>query len=310
MTRPRVVITGLGAITPLGSSINLLWEGLLNGRSGVRRITQFDASSMPCQIAGEIPDFEVDLYIDKKEARRVARSAQIALASAIQAVRDAGLPETMAEPERSGVVFATAIGGLDRIDEGIQILRSIGLTKINPFTLPAGIPNLSSYMIAKQFQCLGQNSTVVTACAAGTQAVGEAAEYIRRGACDLVITGGTEALIRDFSIAGFCAMRALPVNYNQCPEMASRPFDARREGFIFSEGAASLILRVWNMPRHEAHASTLKLPAMPLQPMAITLPLLTRKPPDQPERCAGPLKTRAYPPSRSITSTPMAPQRR
>lgn len=242
MTRPRVVITGLGAITPLGSSINLLWEGLLNGRSGVRRITQFDASSMPCQIAGEIPDFEVDLYIDKKEARRVARSAQIALASAIQAVRDAGLPETMAEPERSGVVFATAIGGLDRIDEGIQILRSIGLTKINPFTLPAGIPNLSSYMIAKQFQCLGQNSTVVTACAAGTQAVGEAAEYIRRGACDLVITGGTEALIRDFSIAGFCAMRALPVNYNQCPEMASRPFDARREGFIFSEGAASLIL--------------------------------------------------------------------
>jgi 3-oxoacyl-[acyl-carrier-protein] synthase II len=242
MKRPKVVITGLGAITPLGSSVDLLWEGLVNCHSGVRRITQFDASDLPCQIAGEIPDFEAEQYLEKKEARRIARSAQIALASAIQAVRDAGLPETMAEPERSSVVFATAIGGVDRVDEGIQALRNGGYTKINPFTLPAGIPNLSSYLISKQFQCLGPNITVVTACAAGTQAVGEAAEYIRRGSCDVVITGGTEALIKDFAIGGFCAMRALPVNYNQCPELASRPFDAHREGFIFSEGAATLVL--------------------------------------------------------------------
>jgi 3-oxoacyl-[acyl-carrier-protein] synthase II len=242
MTRPRVVITGLGAITPLGSTVDLLWEGLLSGRSGVRRITQFDASELPCQIAGEIPDFEVEIYMERKEARRVPRSAQIALATAMQAVRDAGLPDTMADPERSSIVYGTAIGGLDRTDEGIQALRSGGYTKINPFTLPAGIPNLAAFMIAKQFQCLGPNSTIVTACATGTQAIGEAAEYIRRGVSDVVITGGTEALIRDFSIGGFCAMRALPVNYNTCPEMASRPFDARREGFIFSEGAASLVL--------------------------------------------------------------------
>jgi beta-ketoacyl-acyl-carrier-protein synthase II len=226
----------------LGSTVDHLWEGLLSGRSGIRRITQFNPGDMPCQIAGEIPDFEVGEYMDRREARRVPRSAQIALATAIQAVRDAGLPETMADPERSSVVFGTAIGGLDRTDEGIQILRNGGYSKINPFTIPAGIPNLSAFMIAKQFQCLGPNSTIVTACATGTQAVGEAAEYIRRGVSDVVITGGTEALIRDFSIGGFCAMRALPINYNDCPEIASRPFDARREGFIFSEGAASLVL--------------------------------------------------------------------
>jgi 3-oxoacyl-[acyl-carrier-protein] synthase II len=242
MTRPRVVITGIGAVTPLGSSVDLLWEGLLAGRSGIRRITQFDASCMPCQIAGEIPDFDVALYIDRKEARRVPRSSQIALASAMQAVQDAGMPDTMTDPERSGVVFGTAIGGLDRTDEGMLALRSGGYSKINPFTIPAGIPNFPAFMISKQFQCLGQNSTIVTACATGTQAVGEAAEFIRRGVCDVVITGGTEAVIKDFSIGGFCSMRALPVNFNTCPEKASRPFDARREGFIFSEGSATLVL--------------------------------------------------------------------
>lgn len=240
--KPRVVITGLGAITPLGSSVQLLWEGLLAGRSGIRRITQFDASALPCQIAGEIPDFDPAVYLDRKEARRIPRSAQIALGAAIQAVADAGLPGTMPDGERASVIFGTAIGGLDKADEGIAALRTSGFGSINPFALPASIPNLSSFMIARRFQCLGPNSTIVTACATGTQAVGEASEYIRRGVADVVITGGTEALIRDFSIAGFCSMRALPVNYNDCPEAASRPFDARREGFIFSEGAASLVV--------------------------------------------------------------------
>lgn len=242
MSRPRVVITGLGAITALGSSVSLLWDGLLAGRSGIRRITHFDASNLPCQIAGEIPDFEVEKYMDRKEGRRIARCAQIALASAIQAVQDAGLPSVMTDPERCGVVYGTSIGGLDRFDEGIQALRTGGFAKVNPFSIPSGIANLSAFILAKQFQCLGPNSTIVTACATGTQAVGEAAEYIRRGVCDLVITGGTEALIKDFAIGGFCAMRALPVNFNLSPESASRPFDARREGFIFSEGAASLVL--------------------------------------------------------------------
>ena len=242
MTRPRVVITGLGAISPLGSSIDLYWNGLINGRSGIRRITQFDATDFPCQIAGEIPDFEPELYLERKEARRIPRSAQIALASAIQAVKDAGLPEIMPNKERSGVVFGTAIGGVDKLDEGITTLRTQGLSRVNPFIIPSGISNLSAFLIARQFQCLGPNCTIVTACATGTQTIGEAAELIRRGAVDVVIAGGTEALIQDYSIAGFCAMRALPINYNDNPQAASRPFDAKREGFILSEGAAAVVV--------------------------------------------------------------------
>lgn len=238
----RVVITGLGAVTPLGSSIPLLWEGLLGGRSGIRRITQFDASEMPCQIAGEIPDFEPEQYMERKEARRIPRCGQIALAAAMQAVADAGLPETMPDPERSSVVFGTAIGGVDKVDEGMQVLRTQGVSKVNPFILPSGIPNLPAFLIARQFQCLGPNSTIATACATGTQTVGEAAELIRRGAADVVVTGGTEALIRDFAIGGFSSMRALPVNFNEHPEAASRPFDAKREGFLFSEGAGVMVL--------------------------------------------------------------------
>lgn len=238
----RVVVTGLGAITALGSSIPLFWEGLIHGRSGIRRITQFDASDLPCQIAGEVPDFDVNEYIERKEARRLPRSAQIALASAIQAVKDANLPEVMSDPERAAVVYGTAIGGLDKADEGIQILRQQGFARTNPFHLPMAIPNLSGYLIARQFQCLGPNSTIVTACATGTQTIGEGAEYIRRNSADIVIVGGVESQIRDFAIAGFCAMRALPVHFNDHPEHASRPFDAQREGFIFSEGAGTLIL--------------------------------------------------------------------
>ncbi len=242
MMRPRVVITGLGAVTVLGSSVQKLWGGLIQGRSGIRRITQFDASDMPCQIAGEIPDFQPDDYMDRKEARRISRSSQIALASAIQAIVDAELPETMPEPERAGVVFGTGIGGLDLLDEGIQILRTKGYNRLNPYVLPGGIPNLAAFMIAQRFQCLGPNTTVATACATGTQAIGEAAEVIRRGTADVVITGGTEAVIRDFAIGGFASMRALPTNYNDRPGEASRPFDANREGFVFSEGAGVLVL--------------------------------------------------------------------
>ena len=242
MKSHRAVITGMGAITPLGSSIDTFWNGLVNGVSGVCKITQFDATDFPCQIAGEIPDFNPELYLDRKEARRLPRSAQSALASAIQAVSDAGLPGIMPDKERSAVVYGTALGGIDQIDEGIIVLRTQGYSRVNPFTIPFGIPNLSSFLIARQFQCLGPNSTIVTACATGTQTIGEAAELIRRGKADLVITGGTESLIKDYSIAGFCAMRALPLNYNENPTAASRPFDADREGFILSEGAGTLVV--------------------------------------------------------------------
>jgi 3-oxoacyl-[acyl-carrier-protein] synthase II len=242
MNHKRVVITGIGAITPLGSSVDLFWKGLVNGVSGIRKITQFDASDFPCQIAGEIPGFIPELYLDRKEARRLPRSAQIALATAKIAVNDAGLPETMPDPERCAVVYGTALGGIDQLDEGTVLLRSQGLSKVSPFTLPFAIPNLSSFLIARQFQCLGPNNTVVTACATGTQSIGEAAEVIRQGRADLVITGGTESLIKDYSLGGFCVMRALPINYNDNPQAASCPFDDNREGFILSEGAGTLVI--------------------------------------------------------------------
>lgn len=240
--RRRVVITGLGAVTPLGASLEQYWDGLLNGRSGIRRISMFDASNMPCQIAGEIPDFNVELFMDRKEARRTARASQIALGAAVQAVKDAGLPDKMPDAERSGVVFGSAVAGVDKLAEGVIALKDYGPGKVSPFMLPTGIVNIPAFTIALQFQCLGPNTTISTACATGTQAIGEGAEVIRRGAADIVITGGTEALIADWAVAGFCAMKAMPFNYNNDPTRASRPFDLNREGFVFSEGAGALVL--------------------------------------------------------------------
>ena len=242
MNKPRVVITGMGAISSLGTTIDELWEKLLAGRSGVRRITHFDASELPCQIAGEIPEFNPQDYLDKKESRRLPRSAQIALAAAMNAIEDAGLPPTMPEPERSAVYFGTGLGGLDVFEDSVNVFHEKGYSRVNPFAVPGSIPNMAAFAIGRQFQCLGPNYTITNACATSTHAIGEACELIRRNAADVVITGGTEALIRDFAIVGFIAMRGMPLNYNDNPEKASRPFDLNREGFVFSEGAGALIL--------------------------------------------------------------------
>ena len=165
MTRRRAVITGLGAISPVGSTIDNFWSNLLAGRSGIRRITQFDPSDLPCQIAGEIPDFNPTDYIEKKEARRLARSAQIALAAAINAVEDAGLPTTMPEPERSSVYFGTGIGGLEVFEESNRVFHAKGFSRVSPFAIPGTLPNMSAYAIGREFQCLGPNFTITTACA-------------------------------------------------------------------------------------------------------------------------------------------------
>lgn len=242
MRGSRVVITGMGVISVLGAGLQTYWHNLLAGKSGISRITQFDASMMPCQIAGEINYFQPEDYMERKEARRVPRSAQMGFAAAKLAAQDAGLGETVPNPERSGVSFGTAIGGLDRSAEGIHIIRTQGYNRLNPFVVPTSLPNTSAYLISQELQCLGPTNTIGTACATGTQAVGEGFEMIRRGAADLVVAGGTEGLIQDFAIGGFCAMRALPTSYNDAPEKASRPFDKNREGFVYSEGAAALIL--------------------------------------------------------------------
>ncbi len=244
MSKNRVVITGLGAITPLGNSVEAYWDGLENGRSGIDKITHFDASGYPCQIGGEVKGFQPTDYISRKEARRIPRVAQLALGAATQAVKDAGLPAHMPNPERASIVFGTAIGGIDRFIEGIKDFEASGrqVNRVNPFILPSGLPNMASFLLAKQFQCLGPNKTITTACATSTQTIGEGGELIRRGLADVVIAGGSEALIRYYAFAGFCAMRAMPTNYNEDPARASRPFDANREGFIFSEGAGALVL--------------------------------------------------------------------
>jgi beta-ketoacyl-acyl-carrier-protein synthase II len=224
------------------------WDGLVQGRSGIRRITQFDASNLACQIAGEIPDFDVEMYMDRKDARRSARPTQFALASAIQAVEDAGLSDQMPNPERAGVLYGTAVGGGDKFAEGILTLFKSGPDRVSPFMLPVGLSNTPAFTIAHRFQCLGPNNTLSTACATGTQTIGEGAELIRREVADVVIVGGTDSLVRDWAIASFATMHALPVHFNDQPEVASRPFDAKREGFICSEGAAALILE------NEGHA--------------------------------------------------------
>ena len=241
-SRPRVVITGLGAISPLGLSVDELWESLLAGRSGVAPITQFDASSLPCQIAGEVKGFDPRQYLDSKDARRMSRCSQFVMAATQEAMADAGLGDGFADPERAAVLLGTGIGGVEKIVEALEVQRQRGYDRLNPFLIPGMLGNLPGHHISKTYRALGPLNTVVTACASGTQAVGEAAELIRRGAADAVITGGVEAAIQGFLGGGFCAMRALPVHYNDRPEQASRPFDKDREGFIFSEGCGILVV--------------------------------------------------------------------
>jgi 3-oxoacyl-[acyl-carrier-protein] synthase II len=245
--RPRVVVTGMSAISPLGLTAEAFWQGLLAGRSGINRITQFDASGLPCQIAGEIKDFDPKQFIDFKEARRMSRCSQLAIATASSGLKDAGFADASGkvefpDPERVGIVYGTAIGGLEKADEGITALRTHGYSKVNPFAVPGAVPNMPAHHISQTYQTYGPLTTIVTACASGTQAVGEALELIRRGAADIVITGGVEATIKDFAIGGFASMRALPLNFNDAPEKASRPFNKDREGFVFSEGCAILVL--------------------------------------------------------------------
>ena len=242
MNRPKVVITGMGLVSVLGHTLEEFWDGLIGGKSGIGKISHFDSSEMPCQIAGEINNFYPSQLFGRKQARRMPRSAQLALSAAINAVKHAGLPDTMAEPERASVYFGTAMGGIDFLEEGIKNLQKNGYRKVSPFTAGGVIPNYSAFLIGKQFQCLGPNSTIATACATGTQAIGEGSEFIRRGVADIVLVGGTESFIREFAVAGFSAMRGLPTNYNDNPTAASRPFDANREGFVLSEGAAVLVL--------------------------------------------------------------------
>jgi 3-oxoacyl-[acyl-carrier-protein] synthase II len=240
--RPRVVITGIGVMSPLGHTAAESWDSLLNGRSGIGPITQFDASEFPCRIAGEVKDFQPKRYMDFKEARRISRASQLAIAAARMALADAGLPEPVPNGERTGVLIGTGVGGFEVADAAMLVLRNKGFSRVSPFAMTGFLPNMPSHHVSLLAQALGPISTVTAACATGTQAIGEGMEMIRRSAADLVLAGGVEGLVHEAAMAGFGAMRALSTAFNDAPQRASRPFDKDRDGFILSEGAGVVIL--------------------------------------------------------------------
>ena len=239
--KQRVVITGMGALTPLGLSVEETWSGLVAGRSGITEITQFDASHLPIRIAGEVKGFDPTVYIPLKEARRMSRASQLAMAAGTQAMADAGLGERVPDPERSGIIMGTGIGGFDEGLNAWETFKEHGLRRVNPFTAMALLCNLPAHHVSTQFQCQSYSSTVVTACAAGTQAIGEAAEIIRRGDADLLLAGGVEGMVHEVVVGAFTVMRVLAAD-NEHPEKACKPFDARRDGFVTAEGTAIVVL--------------------------------------------------------------------
>ncbi len=241
LQRHRVVVTGLGAITPLALNVKEMWAGLLAGRSGVALITQFDASGLPCRIAAEVKGFNPRDYIHFKEARRMSRVSLLAVAAAQEAVSDAGLSIPVPEPDRTGVLIGTGMGGFERSDGAMQAYRTRGLRAIGPFDLISSVPNMPAFHVGREIQAKGPLSTVVAACATGTQSIGEGAEWIRHGRADVVVAGGAEGLVHIGTIAGFIAMRGLSLR-NDEPEKASRPFEAGRDGFVAGEGAGVVIL--------------------------------------------------------------------
>jgi 3-oxoacyl-[acyl-carrier-protein] synthase II len=235
----RVVVTGLGAVTPLGNDVQSTWEAAVAGRSGVDWIRAFDASEFPVRVAAEVKDFEPSSVVSPKEARKLDRNVLLALASAKEAVGDAGLNGF--DPARVGIVFGSAIGGLLGIMEQAEVLRERGHDRVSPNFLPNVLVDSASGQLAISLGIRGPNYAPVSACATGSHAVGEGAELIRRGDADAVLAGGTEACMHPLILAGFCAMRGLAAE-DEHPPRASRPFDATRAGFVMGEGACTLVL--------------------------------------------------------------------
>ncbi|MCC7203277.1 MAG: beta-ketoacyl-ACP synthase II [Nitrospirae bacterium] len=237
----RVVVTGIGLVTPLGTGVNKTWEALCEGSPGIGRITRFDPSELPSQIAAEVKDFDPADFIEKKEIKKMDRFIQFGVAAAKMAVEDARLEIAGSMADRAGVYVGAGIGGLPAIESNhIKFLEG-GIKKLTPFFIPMVIINLVSGHIAIMVGAKGPNSSVVTACATGTHAIGDAFKIIQRGDADVMIAGGTESTISPLAVAGFCAMRALSVR-NDEPEKASRPFDAMRDGFVMGEGAGVMVL--------------------------------------------------------------------
>ena len=237
----RVVITGMGVISPLGNNLELFWNSLIDGKSGIGYITQFDTTDYSTKIAGEVKDFQPEDYIDKKEARRMDRFVQFSVAAAKMAINDANLIIDDNNAERVGVYIGSGIGGLITIEEQHKVLLEKGPKRISPFFIPMLIGNMASGQVSILTGAKGPNHAPVSACATGTHAIGDAFAVISRGDADVMITGGSEATITPLAVAGFSNMKALSTR-NEEPQKASRPFDADRDGFVMAEGSGVLIL--------------------------------------------------------------------
>ncbi|MGB5176958.1 MAG: beta-ketoacyl-ACP synthase II [Thermoanaerobaculia bacterium] len=237
----RVVVTGVGLVSPLGDGTSVTWQGLLEGRSGVGPITRFDATEYPSRIAGEVPDFDPLKYIDKKELKKSDRFIQLALAAAEGAMDDSGLQIDEAAACRVGVIIGSGIGGLPLIERTHEKLVEKGPSRVSPFFIPGLIVNMAAGQVSIRYGARGPNSAPCTACTSGLHAIGDAYRQIQYGHADAMIAGGTEGVVTPLSVAGFCAMRALSTR-NDEPELASRPWDRDRDGFVIGEGAGIVIL--------------------------------------------------------------------
>ena len=249
MSERRVVITGLGALTPVGNNTEEFWSALKQGKSGIGPITKFDVSEKNAagefryvtRIAGEVRNFDENKYVDKKEARRLDPYLKYAIATSVMAVEDAALDPAKVDSTRFGVLVGSGIGGITTLIEGEDVRREKGADRVSPFVIPMLIVNMAPGLVSRRFGAKGPNTSIVTACASGNHAIGDAARLIERGDADVMIAGGAEAIIVPITIAGFCSMKAMSTR-NDEPQKASRPFDAARDGFVCGEGAGIVIL--------------------------------------------------------------------
>jgi len=243
--RERVVVTGMGVITPLGNNVKEFWDSLCAGSSGIDRITKFDVKDFPTQIAGCVKDFNPEDYMDKKDARRMDRFTQFAIAACREAMVEAGLDLDAIDKERFGVILGTGIGGIETLENQVSVFQEKGASRISPFMIPMMIANMAAGQISIITGAKGVNFTTVTACAASANAIGEAFRSIQSGYADIIVSGGSEAPLTPTSLAGFCSMKAMSTANNN-PQQASKPFDANRDGFVMSEGAGILILESYS----------------------------------------------------------------
>ncbi len=241
MARRRVVITGLGLVSPVGNSVEEAWQNLLAGRSGITAITKFDASTFPTRIAGEVKNFDIGTYISAKDARRMDTFIHYGMAAGIQAIKDAGLEANPVDAERIGVAIGSGIGGLPLIENTKDDYIAGGVRKISPFFVPGSIINMISGNLSILYGYKGPNIAVVTACTTGTHNIGEAARLIEYGDADVMIAGGAESTVTPLGMGGFCAARALSTR-NDDPATASRPWDKDRDGFVLGEGGGAMVL--------------------------------------------------------------------